>query len=265
GAIHLAGLKAVGESVAKPALYYHTNINSTLNLVEIMGAVGSNTIVFSSSATVYGEGNKNPLTEAAISYAPTNPYGRTKYYNENILRDLYVSSNDWRIANLRYFNPVGAHPSGLIGEDPQGTPNNLFPYIAQVAVGRREKLSVFGGDYPTKDGSGVRDYIHVQDLASGHVAALQFLHNQQEGCTADINLGTGKGVSVFEAISAFERVSSRTIPFEVAARRPGDLAEVYADVTLARQLLDWQAKYDLEQMCADHWRWQMQNPSGYNG
>ncbi|WP_306250191.1 UDP-glucose 4-epimerase GalE [Parvularcula sp. IMCC14364] len=265
GAIHLAGLKAVGESVAKPALYYHTNINSTLNLIEVMRMVGSNTVVFSSSATVYGEGNKNPLTETALNYMPTNPYGRTKLYNENILRDLYIADNDWRIANLRYFNPVGAHPSGLIGEDPQGIPNNLFPYIAQVAVGRREKLSVFGSDYPTRDGSGVRDYIHVQDLASGHVAALQFLHNQSAGCSADINLGTGKGVSVFEAIAAFERVSSRTIPFEVTARRPGDLAEVYADVTLASQLLAWQAQYDIDQMCADHWRWQMQNPAGYTG
>ncbi len=263
GAIHLAGLKAVGESVEQPAAYYHTNINATLNLIRLMMEVKSNTIVFSSSATVYGDVNDNPIVEQDARFSPTNPYGRSKLYNENILRDLFVSDEDWRIANLRYFNPVGAHPSGLIGEDPQGVPNNLFPYIAQVAVGMREKLQIFGNDYPTRDGSGVRDYIHVQDLAAGHVAALRFLHDQTQGCTADINLGTGQGVSVLEAVAAFERVSSRAIPFEITNRRLGDVAEMYADAALAEQLLNWRAGYSLDQMCADHWRWQMQNPKGY--
>lgn len=262
GAVHLAGLKAVGESVAEPARYYRVNLGSALTLVAALEAAGAKTIVFSSSATVYGETNANPVDEEAAT-GPTNPYGRTKFFIEEMLKDIARSDSDWRVVNLRYFNPVGAHPSGRIGEDPNGVPNNLFPFIAQVAVGKREKLSVFGGDYPTRDGTGVRDYIHVTDLARGHTAALDYLAKRKEGCALDINLGTGTGYSVLEAIGAFKRASNRDIPYEIAPRRDGDIAEIYADAARAEKLLGWRAEKTLDEMCADHWRWQSQNPDGY--
>ena len=261
-AVHLAGLKAVGESVADPARYYNININSALNLVETLKNVGGTRIVFSSSATVYGDLNQSPVDERGNT-GPTNPYGQTKFMIEQILRDLCVSGPEWGVVNLRYFNPVGAHPSGRIGEDPNGIPNNLFPFIAQVAVGRREKLSVFGDDYPTPDGTGVRDYLHVVDLAKGHVAALNYLFGDKGAGAHDINLGTGAGVSVKEAIAAFKRASNRDIPFEVTPRRPGDVAEIYANPEKAKAELGWSADKTLEQMCADHWRWQSDNPQGY--
>ena len=262
GAVHLAGLKAVGESVAEPARYYRVNLGSALTLVAALEAANAKTIVFSSSATVYGEHNKNPVDESGVN-GPTNPYGRTKYFIEEMFKDIARSDPDWRIVNLRYFNPVGAHPSGRIGEDPNGVPNNLFPFIAQVAVGKRAKLSVFGDDYPTRDGTGVRDYIHVNDLASGHAAALDYLGSLTEGSAIDINLGTGVGYSVMEAVAAFKRASNRDIPYEVAPRRDGDIAEIYANATRAHDLLGWRAKKSLDEMCADHWRWQSQNPNGY--
>lgn len=262
GAVHLAGLKAVGESVADPARYYRVNLGSALTLVAALDAAQAKTIVFSSSATVYGEKNANPVDETGAT-APANPYGRTKLFIEEMLKDLARADPDWRVVNLRYFNPVGAHPSGRIGEDPNGVPNNLFPFIAQVAVGKREKLSVFGNDYPTRDGSGVRDYIHVADLARGHAAALDYLARQKQGCAVDVNLGTGVGYSVFEAIAAFKRASNRDIPYVVAPRRDGDIAEIYANPARAQKLLGWKAEKTLEEMCADHWRWQSQNPDGY--
>lgn len=262
GAVHLAGLKAVGESVAEPARYYRNNIGATLTLIEALDAANAKTVVFSSSATVYGELNQNPVTEAGAT-GPTNPYGRTKLFIEDILKDIAAADPVWRVANLRYFNPVGAHASGRIGEDPNDIPNNLFPFIAQVAVGRREKLNVFGNDYPTRDGTGVRDYIHVSDLARGHIAALNYLAECKASGAIDVNLGTGVGYSVLEAVAAFKRASNRDIPYEVAPRRDGDVAEIYADAKLAQKLFGWRAEKTLDDMCADHWRWQSQNPEGY--
>jgi UDP-glucose 4-epimerase len=258
--IHFAGLKAVGESVSKPLAYYHNNITGTLNLLDAMKAHAVKTLVFSSSATVYGIPKSVPLREDAPLSA-TNPYGRTKLMLEEILRDLQVAEPDWRIALLRYFNPVGSHISGRIGEDPNGIPNNLMPYVAQVAVGKLSTLRVFGGNYPTRDGTGVRDYIHVVDLALGHLAALNKLAEKPGLIT--VNLGTGCGYSVLEMISAFEKASGRKVPYEIVTRRPGDVAECYADPTLAHQLLGWRATRGVEEMCADQWRWQSQNPHGY--
>lgn len=263
GAIHLAGLKAVGESVAQPARYYQTNIGSALTLINALTAANAKTLVFSSSATVYGDLNENPVTEDGHTGA-TNPYGRTKLYIEEILKDIARADASWGVVNLRYFNPVGAHPSGRIGEDPNDIPNNLFPFIAQVAVGRREKLSVFGNDYDTKDGTGVRDYIHVVDLAKGHVAALDYLDQGNRGAI-DINLGAGRGYSVLEAVAAFKRASNRDIPYEIAPRRDGDIAEIYANAAKAKELLGWSTQKDIDEMCSDHWRWQHENPDGYEG
>ncbi len=264
GAVHLAGLKAVGESVADPARYYRVNLGAALTLVEALDAADAKTIVFSSSATVYGESNANPVDESGAN-APSNPYGRTKFFIEEMLKDMARADPAWRAVNLRYFNPVGAHPSGRIGEDPNGVPNNLFPFIAQVAVGKREKLSVFGDDYPTRDGTGVRDYIHVCDLARGHAAALDYLARQDSGCAIDVNLGTGKGYSVLESVAAFKRASNRDIAYEIAPRRDGDIAEIYANAGLAEKLFGWRAEKGIDEMCADHWRWQSQNPDGYKG
>ncbi len=262
GAIHLAGLKAVGESVAEPIRYYAVNLPATFTLVRALDEADARTLVFSSSATVYGDLNESPVEETG-AVGPTNPYGRTKFFIEEMLRDLARADARWKICNLRYFNPVGAHASGKIGEDPNGVPNNLFPYIAQVAVGRLDKLLVYGADYPTRDGSGVRDYIHVSDLAGGHVAALDYLAREKAPGAVEVNLGTGRGVSVFEAISAFKRASNRDIRFEVAPRREGDVAEIYAETGKAERLLNWRATRTLEDMCADHWRWQSDNPDGY--
>lgn len=259
--VHFAGLKAVGESVEKPLEYYHTNIEGTISLLEIMREFGVRDIVFSSSATVYGLENPSPLVETMPTFTATNPYGYTKVMIEQILRDLDRSENGWSITILRYFNPIGAHKSGKIGEDPQGIPNNLMPYITQVAIGKREKLQVFGNDYPTTDGTGVRDYIHVVDLAKGHLAALD--KNLQEFGVKTYNLGTGKGVSVLELIQAFEKASGQKIPFEIAPRRSGDIAECYADATKASVELNWRAEKTIEQMCEDSWRWQSQNPRGF--
>jgi len=258
--IHFAGLKAVGESVEKPIEYYDNNVQGALSVCRSMSEAGVGTLVFSSSATVYGSAS-SPIPEDA-PLGPTNPYGRTKWMVERILGDLAASNPAWCIALLRYFNPVGAHPSGLIGEDPQGIPNNLMPNIAQVAVGVRNKLRVFGSDYPTRDGTGVRDFIHVVDLARGHLAALDALRREQRGFT--VNLGTGRGISVLEAVHAFERVSGRTIPVERVARRAGDVAESYADPALAERLLGWKAVHGLDDMCRDTWRWQSLNPKGYS-
>ncbi len=258
--IHFAGLKAVGESVAKPILYYKNNVVGTLNLIEAMERHGVKTLVFSSSATVYGAPDKVPITED-FPLKPTNPYGQTKFQIEQILRDLHNADPSWRISMLRYFNPVGAHPSGKIGEDPNGIPNNLVPYITQVAVGRLPKVRVFGNDWPTPDGTGVRDYIHVVDLALGHLHALKHLENNI-GIHV-FNLGTGKGSSVLEVIRACEKAAGREIAFEVVDRRPGDIAECYANPELAERELEWRATHSLEQMCADSWRWQSDNPQGY--
>ncbi|MEE2692968.1 MAG: UDP-glucose 4-epimerase GalE [Pseudomonadota bacterium] len=262
GAVHLAGLKAVGESVAEPMRYYAVNLGATLTLLKALDAADARLLVFSSSATVYGERNKSPVAESGAT-GPTNPYGRTKFFIEEMLRDQVRADPRWKVCNLRYFNPVGAHPSGRIGEDPNGVPNNLFPFIAQVAVGRREKLSVFGNDYPTRDGTGVRDYIHVVDLARGHVKALDHLAGESAPGAIDVNLGTGVGYSVLEAVAAFKRASNRDIPYEIAPRRDGDVAEIYADASLAKKLLGWKAEKTLDDMCADHWRWQRENPEGY--
>lgn len=258
--IHFAGLKAVGESVQQPLAYYDNNVVGTLRLLEAMTECGVKTLVFSSSATVYGIPQTLPLTEAHPLSA-TNPYGRTKLMIEDILRDLSNSDTSWRFGILRYFNPVGAHESGLIGEDPQGMPNNLMPYIAQVGIGRREYLNVWGNDYQTHDGTGVRDYIHVVDLARGHLKALEYL--QQSSKSFVVNLGTGKGYSVFDLVSAFEKASGQKMPYRVGPRRPGDVAACYADPSLARTLLGWEAERDIVQMCEDTWRWQRQNPQGY--
>src|SRR5262252_1790219 len=259
--IHFAGLKAVGESVEKPLEYYDNNVQGALSLCRAMAEAGVGTLVFSSSATVYGNAAQMPLREDA-PLGPTNPYGQSKLMVERILGDLGASRpGAWRIALLRYFNPVGAHPSGLIGEDPQGIPNNLMPNIAQVAVGVRDRVRIFGSDYPTRDGTGVRDYIHVVDLARGHLAALEALRREGRGLT--VNLGTGRGISVLEAVRAFERASGRTIPTEKVSRRPGDVAESYADASLAERVLGWKAVHGLDEMCRDAWRWQSQNPRGY--
>ncbi len=259
--VHFAGLKAVGESVDIPLAYYDNNVVGTLRLLEAMGECGVRTLVFSSSATVYGDPQWLPLTEDHPLSA-TNPYGRTKLIIEEILRDLYRSDDSWRIAILRYFNPVGAHASGLIGESPKDIPNNLMPYVAQVAVGRREFLSVWGNDYPTPDGTGVRDYIHVVDLALGHLKALECLQGQAR--CFQVNLGTGIGYSVLDMVQAFERASGRPVPYRIGPRRPGDVAACYADPKLARELLGWQAERGLDAMCADAWRWQSGNPQGYD-
>lgn len=258
--IHFAGLKAVGESTQIPLRYYQNNIIGTLTLCEVMKDFGVQTIVFSSSATVYGNPIKVPISEDA-PLSPTNPYGRTKLIIEEILRDLQASDSRWQVALLRYFNPVGAHESGAIGEDPDGIPNNLFPYISQVAVGRLKELSVFGNDYPTPDGTGVRDYIHVVDLSRGHLKALEALGTKPGLVT--YNLGTGKGYSVLDVIAAFSKVCGKSIPYRIVGRRPGDIACCYADPSLANQNLGWQAVKGLEEMCADTWRWQMANPNGY--
>ena len=257
--IHFAGLKAVGESVEKPLEYYDNNVGGTVQLLKSMKRVGIETIVFSSSATVYGDPDFLPLTEEHPLRA-TNPYGRTKLMIEEILRDLHAAEPHWRIAILRYFNPVGAHESGRIGEDPQGIPNNLMPFITQVAVGKLSRLRVFGGDYDTPDGTGVRDYIHVVDLAKGHLKALEALDSPQ--CEA-INLGTGQGYSVLEMVRAFSEASGREIPHEIVDRRPGDIAACYADPGKAEKLLGWKAQKGLREMCEDSWRWQAGNPEGY--
>jgi len=259
--VHFAGLKAVGESVEKPLLYYDNNIGGSVALFEVMAEAGVKSVVFSSSATVYGDPATVPITED-FPLSATNPYGRSKLVIEDILRDVARADAGWTIALLRYFNPVGAHESGLIGEDPRGIPNNLMPYVAQVAVGRRPHLNVFGGDYPTPDGTGVRDYIHVVDLARGHVAALNRLHRQAGGVHT-WNLGTGRGVSVLDMVRAFEAASGERVPFEIVARRPGDVAQCWADPARAAQDLGWRAGYDLARMCADAWRWQSKNPDGY--
>lgn len=259
--IHFAGLKAVGESVAQPLHYYDNNVVGTLCLLRAMQAAAVKTLVFSSSATVYGDPQRLPLTEDHPLSA-TNPYGQTKLVIENMLRDLYRSDAVWRIAILRYFNPVGAHASGLIGEDPQGVPNNLLPYVAQVAVGRRDCLNVWGNDYPTPDGTGVRDYIHVVDLALGHLAALDQLDKAPQCLT--VNLGTGTGYSVLDMVRAFSAASGRPIAHRFSPRRAGDVAACYADPALALQRLGWCAERDLATMCADAWRWQSNNPNGYS-
>lgn len=258
--IHFAGLKAVGESVAEPLRYYQNNIVGTLNLLASMNKHGVRSLVFSSSATVYGASEEVPLIEK-MPLDATNPYGRTKEQIEDILTDLGAADPTWRVALLRYFNPVGAHESGRIGEDPTGIPNNLLPFVAQVAVGRREKVMVFGNDYPTPDGTGVRDYIHVMDLAAGHLAALDYLTAHQGVYTW--NLGTGNGSSVLEVIQAFGDAAGKPIPFEFAPRRPGDAAVSYADPSAALADLGWSAQRGLSQMCTDHWRWQFNNPQGY--
>ncbi|WP_426341195.1 UDP-glucose 4-epimerase GalE [Pseudoduganella sp. S-14] len=257
--VHFAGLKAVGESVEQPLRYYDNNVVGTQRLLAAMHNCGVNTIVFSSSATVYGDPQRLPLAEDHPLSA-TNPYGRSKLFIEDMLRDLYRANPDWRIAILRYFNPVGAHASGRIGENPLGTPNNLMPFVAQVAIGRRDFLNVWGGDYATADGTGVRDYIHVVDLALGHLKALQRLDVPQ--CT-EINLGTGNGYSVLEVVKAFEVASGRAVPYRVSPRRAGDVAACYADPSYAERFLGWKAQRGLADMCRDHWNWQEQNPEGY--
>lgn len=258
--LHFAGLKAVGESVAMPLEYYDCNVSGSLVLLEAMAKAGIKNLVFSSSATVYGDPATVPIRED-FNLAPTSPYGRTKRMVEDILADWQVANPDWSICRLRYFNPVGAHPGGTIGEDPQGHPNNLMPFIAQVAVGQRDKLFVFGDDYATPDGTGVRDYIHVMDLVEGHVSALDYVCRHTGLHT--INLGTGNGVSVLEMISAFECASGKAVPYEIVARRPGDIATCWADPALAEKLLQWRASRDLAEMCQDTWRWQASNPRGY--
>lgn len=258
--IHFAGLKAVGESVQIPVSYYQNNLAGTLNLLEVMQEHEVRKIVFSSSATVYGDPVSVPITEE-FPTSVTNPYGRSKLVIEEMLRDLYVSDERWDISLLRYFNPVGAHESGRIGEDPRGIPNNLMPYISQVAVGKRDKLPVFGDDYDTHDGTGVRDYIHVVDLAQGHLKALTHLESAPGIVT--VNLGTGQGYSVLDLIKAFEEASGKDIPYEIVARRSGDIATCYADTGLAKQILGWEATRGVEEMCADTWKWQSNNPKGY--
>ena len=258
--IHFAGLKAVGESVRQPLTYYDNNVGGTRVLLQSLHEAGVRNLIFSSSATVYGDASTMPLREDAALMA-TNPYGRTKLMVEEMMRDLCHAEPDWSICLLRYFNPVGAHPSGLIGEDPQGIPNNLMPYIAQVAVGRLPELSVFGADYPTPDGTGVRDYIHVLDLVDGHLSALR--HHCGDAGVHVYNLGTGKGISVLEAARAFERASGRPVPLRIVARRPGDVASCWSDPHRAQQQLGWHATRNLDDMCADVWRWQQRNPLGY--
>ncbi len=259
--IHFAGLKAVGESVEKPIEYYDNNLINTIVLLETMRKYNVKKFVFSSSATVYGLSKEMPLKEG-MPISAINPYGRTKLFIEEILRDVYAADNSWSVAILRYFNPIGAHESGMIGEDPKGIPNNLMPYIAQVAVGRREKLHVFGNDYNTVDGTGVRDYIHVCDLAAGHVKAVDWVLENNK-CD-EFNLGTGKGTSVLQLRSAFEKASGVKIPYVIDPRRPGDPDEVYADASKAKKVLGWEAKLGIDEMCRDSWNWQKNNPNGYN-
>jgi len=260
--IHFAGLKAVGESVAMPWEYYDNNLNSTLVLTKVMKEVGMKNIIFSSSATVYTGDNEMPLRENSRTGHCTNPYGWTKYMTEQILSGMANADKEWGIVLLRYFNPIGAHESGRIGEDPRGIPNNLMPYITQVAVGRREKLSVFGNDYDTPDGTGVRDYIHVVDLARGHVAAVKYVL-QNKGCDV-FNLGTGTGYSVLDMVNTFESANGVKVPYQITDRRPGDLAVCYADPAKSAEVLGWKATKNLTDMCRDSWRWQSQNPKGYN-
>jgi len=262
--IHFAGLKAVGESVEKPLEYYDNNIVGTLVLLEVMQEFSCKSIVFSSSATVYGDPASTPIKED-FPLSATNPYGKTKLFIEEILRDLFRSDPSFKIVILRYFNPVGAHESGLIGEDPQGIPNNLMPFIAQVAVGKREALQVFGGDYDTADGTGVRDYIHVLDLADAHVKALDYISKQDKMQTAlAVNIGTGKGYSVLEMVKAYEDASGKKVPYKIVQRRAGDIAKCYADPAFAKEVLGWSATKNLQQMCQDSYRWQTNNPNGYN-
>ncbi|WP_396329951.1 UDP-glucose 4-epimerase GalE [Burkholderia anthina] len=260
GTIHFAALKAVGESVAKPIEYYQNNLGGLLAVLKVMRERNVRQFVFSSSATVYGVPERSPIDES-FPLSATNPYGQSKLIAEQILRDLEVSDPSWRIATLRYFNPVGAHASGLIGEDPAGIPNNLMPYVAQVAVGKLERLRVFGSDYPTPDGTGVRDYIHVVDLAKGHIAALDGLATRDASFV--VNLGTGQGYSVLEVVRAFEKASGRAVPYELVARRPGDIAECYANPQAAADLIGWRATLGIDEMCADHWKWQEGNPRGF--
>lgn len=260
--MHFAGLKAVGESVQKPLAYYRNNIDSTLALCEVMEQKGVRKLIFSSSATVYGTPEELPLKETSrVGVGITNPYGQTKFMIEQILKDLTVADSEWQVTTLRYFNPIGAHESGLIGEDPNGIPNNLMPYISQVAVGKLDKLKVFGDDYDTEDGTGVRDYIHVVDLAKGHLAALE--HLGKAGELAVFNLGTGHGISVLEALHAFEKAAGKEIPYEVVPRRPGDIAACFADASKAGSELGWKTEKTLEQACTDAWHWQTKNPWGY--
>ena len=259
--IHFAGLKAVGESVEKPLEYFDNNVNGTLVLCSVMREFGCKRMVFSSSATVYGMNNPSPLNETMEVGAVTNPYGRTKFMIECILQDLCVSDPDWSVVLLRYFNPIGAHKSGRIGEDPSGIPNNLMPYVTQVAVGKREKLSVFGNDYDTPDGTGVRDYIHVVDLARGHVCAVNYAL-KTTGIEA-VNLGTGTGYSVLDLVNTFQEVNNVPVPYAIVDRRPGDIGTCYSNPAKAKELLGWEAEYGLEDMCRDAWRWQSQNPKGY--
>ena len=259
--IHFAGLKAVGESVAKPWEYYDNNLNSTLVLTKVMKKVGMKNIIFSSSATVYTADNEMPLKETSRTGGCTNPYGWTKYMTEQILSGLANAEPDWSIVLLRYFNPIGAHESGRIGEDPRGIPNNLMPYITQVAVGRREKLSVFGNDYHTHDGTGVRDYIHVVDLAKGHVAAVRYV-TKNSGCEV-FNLGTGTGYSVLDMVNSFVKVNGVDVPYQIVARRPGDIATCYADPAKSAEKLGWKAELGLDDMCRDAWNWQKNNPMGF--
>jgi len=267
--IHFAGLKAVGESTRLPLLYYHNNIASTLSLLGLMDEFGCHSLVFSSSATVYGAADKMPITEESpIGVGITNAYGRTKYMIEEILKDYYLSktlngaTTDWVICLLRYFNPVGSHPSGLIGEDPNGIPNNLMPFVSQVAIGRREFLTIFGDDYNTHDGTGVRDYLHVMDLAEGHLAAIKYMDNKESGCFV-FNLGTGIGYSVLDMVKAMAKACGHEIKYKIGDRRPGDIATCYADATRAREELGWVATRDLDQMCKDLWCWQQKNPNGF--
>ncbi|MFC6669037.1 UDP-glucose 4-epimerase GalE [Marinobacterium aestuariivivens] len=261
GVIHFAGLKAVGESMAQPLAYYENNVTGTLTLCQAMQAAGVFNLVFSSSATVYGEPAEMPIREDFATGVPANPYGRSKLMVETLLQDLAHSDPRWAIALLRYFNPAGAHASGLLGEDPQGVPNNLVPYISQVAIGKREKLFVFGGDFPTRDGTGVRDYIHVVDLALGHLAALNWIQTHRG--VGIWNLGTGRGYSVLEMVRAFEAASGQVVPYEIVARRPGDIAECWAAPHRAERELGWKAVRGVEEMMADTWRWQSMNPIGY--
>ncbi|KAG5266048.1 hypothetical protein AALO_G00249230 [Alosa alosa] len=259
--MHFAGLKAVGESVEQPLRYYRVNLTGSINLLEVMQAHGVHNVVFSSSATVYGDPQKLPIDESHPAGACTNPYGQTKYFIEEMIKDHCKAEKDWNAVLLRYFNPIGAHISGQIGEDPQGIPNNLLPYVAQVAIGRRKQLNVFGNDYNTIDGTGVRDYIHVVDLAKGHIAALRKL---EESCGCKVyNLGTGTGYSVLQMVKAMEKVSGRKIAYQIAPRRSGDIASCYADPQLAEKELGWKAQFDLERMCEDLWRWQSKNPTGF--
>jgi len=258
--IHFAALKAVGESCEQPLEYFDNNISGTIHLLQAMQAAGVRNLVFSSSATVYGDPAQIPVREDTHLQV-TNPYGRSKLVMEQLIGDVTCADPNFRAAILRYFNPVGAHPSGLIGEDPRGTPNNLMPYLCQVAVGRREALHVFGGDWPTIDGTGVRDYIHVMDLARAHADALEYLQREERNLT--VNLGTGKGTSVLQLLKACERASGQTIKYQIVSRRAGDVAEIYADPALARRLLGWQTELDIDDMCRDAWRWQSQNPDGF--